>query len=356
MTKSSRYCTLAAFLVFVVVPVVPCALGGQQSTPSQPPASTQLLMLGTAGGPPLRPDRYEPATLLIVDGREYLIDCGIGTVQRLVTAGVRTETIGTIFLTHLHADHTLGLADVLANDFQSADRLGPDHSVSIYGPPQTKALVDAAYHYISIPYAVFAAESIGPNSGVPAATPFLAHEIGEGVVYQDDKIRVVAAENAHYALMPLGGRATMKSYAYRFETPHGTIVFTGDTGPGDAVERLADGADVLVAEVEDKKAIGAFVDRMGQQQHWSAERRAKFLGHMTDEHLGFEDVGQIATRAHVKSVLLYHWTPADPKAVVAAVSKYFAGPVFGSADLQRYCVAGRSTVTPSNEPSLRVCE
>jgi ribonuclease BN (tRNA processing enzyme) len=313
-------------------------------------------MLGTAAGPPLRADRSEPAALLIVDGRRYLIDCGIGTVRRLVQAGVHSETIGRIFLTHLHPDHTLGLADVLANDFQDKDRLGPGDTVRVYGPPQTKALVDAAYRYISIPYAVFAAEGAGPNGGVPAATPFMSHEIGEGVVYQDDRIRVIAAENTHYALMPQHARAVMKSYAYRFETPHGTIVFTGDTGPSDAVIRLAEGADVLVAEVEDKVAVAAFADQMAEQHHWSAARRASFIGHMTDEHLGFEDVGHMATKAHVKSVLLYHWYPEDAAADVAAVSKYFSGPVFGSADLQRYCVAGRSSGDQSDEPPLRLCK
>lgn len=353
MTKSNSHTVGAAFLAFIIVP---CALFGQRPAPGQAPIGTQMLMLGTAAGPPLREDRSEPATLLIVDGREYLIDCGIGTARRLVKAGIRSETIGTIFLTHLHPDHTLGLTDVLANDFQNGDRLGPGHTVSIYGPPQTKALVDAAYHFISIPYAVLAAEGAGPNGGVPTATPFAVHETGEGVVYEDDRIRVVAAENTHYALMPPGARATMKSYALRVETPHGTIVFTGDTGPSDAVTRLAEGADVLVSEVEDKVAIGAFVAQMAQQQHWSAARRAEFSGHMTDEHLGFEDVGQMATKAHVKSILLYHWSPDDPTAEVAGVSKYFQGPVFGSADLQRYCVTGGLSATPSDEPPLRLCK
>jgi ribonuclease BN (tRNA processing enzyme) len=148
----------------------------------------------------------------------------------------------------------------------------------------------------------------------------------------------------------------MKSYAYRFETPHGAIVFTGDTGPSDAVTRLAQDADVLVSEVEDKAAIGAVVDRMAQQNHWSTERRHVFERHMTDELLGFEDVGQMATKAHVKSVLLYHWNPANPAAEVAAVSKYFSGPVLGSADLQRYCLAGRSSADQSRQPPLRLCE
>jgi len=261
MTTSWRFASAIGALSLVIAPG---ALAGQGSAPRQSPVETQILSLGTAGGPPLRKDRSEPATLLIVDGRRYLIDCGIGTARRLVEAGINSETIGAIFLTHLHPDHALGLADVLANDFQQRDRIGSDRTISIYGPPQTKALVDAAYHYISIPYTVFAAEDIGPSGSVPATTPFSVYEVNEGVVYQDDRIRVVAAENTHYALMAPSSRATMKSYSYRFETPHGVVVFTGDTGPSDAVVRLADGADVLVSEVSDFAGISAFEKRYGR--------------------------------------------------------------------------------------------
>src|SRR5579883_3360611 len=86
------------------------------STPGAP-RRTEILFLGTAGGPPLHVDRSEPATLLIVDGRHYLIDCGIGTMRRMVEAHVASEEVRRIFFTHLHADHDLGLAEVMGNDF-----------------------------------------------------------------------------------------------------------------------------------------------------------------------------------------------------------------------------------------------
>ncbi len=338
MTMATGIVRAVAALSLVLAPGV---LPGQQGR-AAPPPRTQLLFLGTAGGPPLRADRSEPATLLIVDGRRYLIDCGIGTARRLVKAGIASEMIGTIFFTHLHPDHTLGLADVLANDVQEKDAADAAHTINIYGPPQTKALVDAAYQYISIPYAVFAAEG-GALKGLPTTNPFAVHEVDEGVIYQDDKIKVVAVENTHYALMPQGSRAIMKSYAYRFETPDGAIVFTGDTGPSEAVARLAGGADVLVSEVENFTAIDAFVDTMAQQNHWTPARRNAFEAHMTKEHLDIKDVGQMAARAGVKAVLLYHWDPSDPAAYLAGVAKYFPGAVFGTEDLQRYCLGASAS-------------
>src|SRR6185312_8595480 len=202
---------------------------------------TEILFLGTAGGPPLRLDRSEPATLLIVDGRPYLIDCGIGTMRRMLRAGIESKQVRTIFFTHLHGDHDLGLADVMANDFFRQHTVGRPERINIYGPPQTKELVDAAFHFITVALRPF--ENIPPRANGSYPSPFVTHEFDrDGVVFQDDKIRVTAAENSHYALMPPQRRRQFKSFSYRIETPHGIIVFTGDTGPSEAVERLARGA------------------------------------------------------------------------------------------------------------------
>lgn len=320
---------------------------------------TEILFLGTAAGPPLRLERSEPSTLLIVDGRPYLIDCGIGTIQRLLRAGIPSEQIKMIFFTHLHADHDLGLADVMANDFFRLNTTSSSTSINIYGPPQTQELVEAAFHYITMGFRAFAAEPGATQDALVNGefkSPFVAHEIqGAGLVYQDEKIRVTAAENSHYVLMPSQSRQQTKSYSYRIETPHGVVVFTGDTGPSDAVVALAKGADVLVAEVEDFDQATKFVNRTAEQNHWPPQRAAAMMAHMLKEHLDEEQVGEMATRAQVKSVVLYHYNPADPTAYVASVKEHFSGPVFASADLDRYCLSTDSGDRARNAPVLRLC-
>ncbi len=327
----------------------------QNAAPTQTPRQTQIVMLGTAGGPPLHADRSEPATLLIVDGRPYLIDCGIGTARRLAEAGVASQTIRTIFLTHLHPDHDLGLAAVLGDAFQHRQRRDPTRPLAIYGPPHTQALVDAAWTYISIPYTVFAAEGMGDlGAGLPKRSPFEVREIDTGVVYHDDLIRVVAVENSHYTLMPAASRAVMKSYSYRFETLQGAVVFTGDTGPSDAVARLARGADVLVAEAHDAVDAARNADRTADQNHWSPERRAQFKAHFVEELLDLADVGELASTAHVGAVLLYHMNFPDTTAYVAGVREHFSGPVFAGADLERYCLSG-SPAERGSSPTFGRC-
>jgi ribonuclease BN (tRNA processing enzyme) len=60
---------------------------------------------------------------------------------------------------------------------------------------------------------------------------------------------------------------------------------------------------------------------------------------MDVEHLNLQQVGAMATKAHVKSVLLYHFNPQDPAAFVAGIKKSFSGPVYAGADLDRYCLS-----------------
>ena len=333
-------------LALLITVVLAGSATGQTGSSTETPNDAQILFLGTAGGPPLRVDRSEPSTLIIVDGRQYLIDCGIGTMRRMLQAGVQSEQIKTIFFTHLHSDHDLGLADVMANDYFRLRAPRSTPSIHIYGPPPTKELVEAAFRYITITVRPFASENRSDFHVVNGefASPFVAHEIDhEGVIFQDDKIRVTAAENTHYALMPGEDRKHLKSFSYRIETPHGVIVFTGDTAQSDAVARLAKGADVLLAEVSyrDAEDLDQTVNTMAARTHATPERTKTFRAHFQFEHLDTQAVGELASKAQVKSVLLYHYNPADKAdeaAYVSGVKKYFPGPVFAPADLDRYCI------------------
>jgi ribonuclease BN (tRNA processing enzyme) len=350
-----KICLLAVAVTFSLT-VFP----GRSSARDNPSAGNakgvQILLLGTKGGPPLLLNRSEPSTLLIVDGRRYLIDCGIGTMRRLVRAGVPSQSIRTIFITHHHPDHDLGLVAVMGNDFYTLDQAGPratTTTIDIYGPPQTGDLVKAVLSFIDIPFGVF--EGDGLTSGSPVKM-FNAHDIDSaGVVFQDDKIRVTAVENTHFTLMPAKYHTRMKSYAYRFDTRYGAIVFTGDTGPSDAVTRLAKGADVLVSEVIDIPAITKYVNGLAEQGHWTQKRKEDLMAHMKFEHLPMKDLGEMATKAHVKSLVLDHYVPVqDPAIFVSGVKKYFSGPMLAGEDLAQYCL-GAPGVSRTDAHTLRPC-
>ena len=298
--------------------------------------TTRLILLGTAAGPIPRALRSQPANVLIVDGRPYLIDAGDGVARQLVMAGFEPADVRHIFITHHHIDHNADLGALISfdwiEDYQRNAASAPP--VQIYGPPSTTFLVQAALDYLSVSERIFSA-------GMPifaAKSRFQAHDIDhDGVVYTDDRVRVTAAENTHFhqpSSSPTYGKD--RSYSYRFDTPGRSVVFTGDTGPSEAVTKLAEGADVLVTEIEDIETMMKITT--GKLTKPQADA---FREHLEQEHLTPEAVGKMAAAAHVKSVVLTHFTPdedapTDASSFTKGIRKYYNGPVMAGRDLFEY--------------------
>ena len=73
-----------------------------------------LALLGTKGGPAIRPGSTMPtAHLLHLEGCPIIIDCGLGVARGLIDQGVALKDIRHIFITHLHSDHYLELGPLL---------------------------------------------------------------------------------------------------------------------------------------------------------------------------------------------------------------------------------------------------
>ena len=205
------------------------------------PKLSSLLTLGTAAGPSLQPDRAQSSNLLTVNGTHYVVDAGDGVARRLAKAGIDVREIGTIFITHHHDDHIAGLGTLMSLAWDR-QRTKPIH---VYGPPRTAELVQAVVQYCTISAEIRIADG---GRTVPITQVFFGHDVGTGLIYQDANIKVTAVENSHFDFHTGPAAGKHKSYAYRFEVPDRVIVFTGDTGPSDAVTALAQGADLLVTE------------------------------------------------------------------------------------------------------------
>src|SRR4029453_7712017 len=90
------------------LPAMPRIAGAQTELP-QSKAGTRLITVGTAGGPRPRADRAQSSNLLIVNNTPYIIDAGDGTTRRLAEKNFNFRSLGTIFVTHGHNDHSGGV-------------------------------------------------------------------------------------------------------------------------------------------------------------------------------------------------------------------------------------------------------
>lgn len=313
--------------------------GAAKTAPAAP--VTRVVLLGTEGGPTATKFRSEPANLLVVDGTPYLIDAGAGVSRQLPWAGYEPVQIGTIFITHHHIDHNAGLVSLIALSWFNRSWGNLDRpTVQIYGPPSTQHLVHAALDFIGVSERIF-------RAGVPAMKPsapmFAAHDIvQDGLVYQDDHVKVTAVANTHFRFPSQNeDRVTDRAYSYRFDTASGSVVFTGDTGPSERVTDLARGADVLVSEVCIEEMCGPNAHAAKSMPPEMA-RQEEF--HFINEHLTPEEVGKMAAAAHVKLVVLSHLVSSldsdddltDVSVFVTGVRKYYAGPVLIGRDLFEY--------------------
>jgi ribonuclease BN (tRNA processing enzyme) len=295
-----------------------------------PSDHTRLITLGTAAGPPPRAHRAQSSNLLMINGTPYIVDAGDGAARRLAKAGVNAREVGTIFITHHHDDHTAGLGTLMSVAWDQ-NRTKPIH---VYGPPRTDELVKAAVQYFTISAEIRISDG---GRTVPIAQVFFGHDVGTGVIYEDANLKVTAVENTHFCFHD--GRKH-KSYSYRFATDDRVIVITGDTGPNDAVTELAKDADLLLSEansVEDRKQG---MINSGSWQAMTPAEQARIMRQATEGHLTLADVGTMATRANVKTVVLTHLTSRagtdDYSPWVAEVRNHFSGQVIAARDLMEF--------------------
>ena len=142
-------------------------------------------------------------------------------------------------------------------------------------------------------------------------------------IYPRDEngVRVSAILVQHAPVFP--------AFGFRVDTPGGAVAFSGDTGHCDNVVRLAEGADILVHEVID---VDRLTERLRGSPNFVAVRN-----HLAMAHSSPEEVGDIATRAGVGTLVLSHLVPGDgdPSDAewVARVRPHFDGEIICGVDL-----------------------
>jgi ribonuclease BN (tRNA processing enzyme) len=297
-----------------------------------PLSGTHAILLGTRGGPGVDLKRNETASVAMIDGVPYLVDCGYGTLRSLVGCGIALNQIATVFLTHLHDDHTSDLAALLTHQWTG----GRSKPTEIYGPYGTAATVEGALAFLKANAEIRMADE---GRTVPLQALFHGHDLAATgkpePAFKDERVTVTSIENTHY---PERSKAKMphRSLAYRFESKTRSIVFCGDTAYSRNLVDLAQGADVFICEVMDQ----AVHDQMAAQAKAAAEagNPNNIFRHVADTHSTPADVGRMAAEAKVKMVVLNHLVPG------ASASGRPEFPVTSFADAVRTVYSGEVMV------------
>ncbi|MEO9649876.1 MAG: MBL fold metallo-hydrolase [Roseobacter sp.] len=226
----------------------------------------EVTITGVQGGPPVFNGQAGAGTLVTYGTEEnncrdvlMQFDTGRGTTQQLSKIGVPVGRLSSVFLTHLHSDHSEGLADIaqLRWHFNSA---GP--KLPLVCAEDTKSF---SGHTMSC--AKFATH-IGDafiNSGEMAQRLMenpkrLPGGPADLLAVSNFKATNTPAEvwsNGEVTVSAIFSRHVAGHASYRVDTPAGSVVIGGDAGndkpapPRDSstsaqVETLAMGADVIV--------------------------------------------------------------------------------------------------------------
>ncbi|MEW2354575.1 MBL fold metallo-hydrolase [Spirillospora sp. NPDC029432] len=236
----------------------------------------------TGTGTPLPvPGRAGPGTLVRCGPLAAQVDAGRGTVLRLAELGLDCPEVGLLALTHHHSDHLVGVADLVLTRWVQ----GGFTPLPVLAPEGPAARF--ARHVLDI-----WADDIAVrrhHTGRPAlpALDVRAFEApaAPAVVWRSESVEVSAVAVRHEPVEP--------AVAYRFDTPSGAVVISGDTRVCDEVEELARGAQVLVHEACRGDAVRS--------------RGKRFIA---DYHADTVELGAMAERAGVATLVLTHLEPA----------------------------------------------
>lgn len=271
-------------------------------------AETKVILLGT-GTPNADPDRFGPSVAVVVNDTPYIVDFGPGVVRRAAAAKIKPENLKIAFATHLHSDHTAGLPDLILTP-AVLDRHAP---LVLYGPTGIKPMAE---HILKAYRQDIDIRTKGLENGDPKAYIVDARDIKPGIIHKDANVTVKAFAVRH--------GQWKEAYGFRFETKDKTIVISGDCGPDSAIVDACNGCDVLVHEVY---SVAGFKKRPSMWQKYHS-----------NFHTSTVELGEIATRAKPKLLVLYHqlvWS-SNEQELLKELREVYKGPVAYGADLDVY--------------------
>lgn len=275
-------------------------------------------MLGT-GTPVHNPERSGPSVAIVVDDKSYIFDFGPGLVRRAAALSPRfggdipalkASNLNIAFLTHLHSDHTAGFPDLLLTGWSSGNR---DVRMKVYGPDGIQRLVAGVHdaYEDDIKYRLY---HRGKNTDEGWRVD--VEIVEEGLVHEDDSIRVIA--------FPVDHGSWPNAFGYRAETRDKTIIISGDLRPNEKIREYSGNADYLIHEVY---CDAGFKKRPQVDQKYHA-----------NNHTSTREVARLANQVEPGVLVLTHvlWFGCTKQEILDEVAADYDGKVIIAEDLDVY--------------------
>jgi ribonuclease BN (tRNA processing enzyme) len=250
------------------------------------------------------------------------MDHGFGAYQRLLELGIAPTRVSHFFCSHLHYDHMGDYPRLLLTRWDQGVGLIPE--LKVYGPPPIRQVTGALFaeggafwpdlvartkHMCSV--SIYRARG-GTGERKPPAPE--VHEMKPNETVSGKSWTMKAVGVAHFG-------PYLTSYGFRLDSDEGSIVYSGDSGPCASMERLSEGADVLV-----------------HMCHYiTGTQLCEEFAESCMDHLALAKLGQ---KAGVKTVVMSHVTeqidqPGVRERVLNEMSQHYKGNlIFGEDRLE----------------------
>ena len=266
-----------------------------------------IYFLGTGGSWP-SVQRNVSAVAVKRGGEVILFDCGEGTQRQIQRSQLSYMQIKSIFITHYHGDHFLGLPGFIQT-LQLNDREEPLH---IYGPKGTKRIVETIIRlgYFRPSYEIHAHElhpgdsirfegycvrCIDACHNVPSLAYSLEEDVRPGKFNKKRALELGVPEGRLFSQLQHGkevevnGTIITPDMVLGPPRPGRKITISGDTKPCPQLVEFARGSDVLIHDATFESSL---------------EEKAREYGHSTARQ-----AAEIAQKAEVGTLFLTHISP-----------------------------------------------
>lgn len=293
------------YIFIIALLISTCGLLKAQNT------DTKLILLGT-GTPFADPTKSGPSLAIVVNNTSYIVDCGPGVVRRAAEASklgfpsLEAAQLKTLFITHLHSDHTIGLADIILTP-AVLDRNAP---IRIYGPVGSKKMTDDLMSAYKEDIAI---RINGLEKGDAIAYQVYTNEIKEGQIYKDSNLTVTAFNVQH-------GQWD-NAFGFVFQTKDKKIVISGDCTYSENLIKYAKDCDILVHEVYSDAGL--------------KKRTQRWQDYHSSFHTSTYQLADIANQVKPKLLILNHQLTfgTSLQSLLDELKSKYAGPVVNGADL-----------------------